>query len=89
MNLKKLKTYNLKELQKEYIDRANKLKEYELNLRSGKEKDTSKVKHLRRDVARVLTLLNTTEFLAKLDSEVVATKEPKIKEVKIKKIKIK
>ena len=57
MKLNKIRTYNLKELTKEYKEKALKLKQYELDLKSGKEKDSAKVKTLRRDVARILTVM--------------------------------
>lgn len=58
MKLNKLKTYNLVELKKEYKEKVEKLNLYALDLKSGKEKDSAKLRTLRRDVARILTLIN-------------------------------
>ena len=99
MKLNKLKTFNIAELSKEYKEKALKLKQYELDLKSGKEKDSAKVKFLRRDVSRILTLINqkiqlelvesVIEDIKKLDK--MTEKEPKeeVKKVEEKKEEIK
>jgi|OpeIllAssembly_1097287.scaffolds.fasta_scaffold116612_3 ribosomal protein L29 len=81
MKIAKLKSKSLKELKVEWEQRIAKLHAYELDLKSGKEKDTSKVKGLRHDVARILTLLTQKQGIAevKLDSVPVEEKVDKDK----------
>lgn len=81
MKLNKIKTYNLTELNKEYKEKILKLKQYELDCKSGKEKDSSKIKLYRRDVARILTLINQKN-LAGTEEVKVELKPKKVKEVK-------
>lgn len=63
MKIAKLKSKSIKELKVEIEQRTAKLHAYELDLKSGKEKDTSKVKGLRHDIARVLTLLTQKQSI--------------------------
>jgi large subunit ribosomal protein L29 len=58
MKIEKLKAKTTEELVTTLNDKRVKLHNYELELKSGKEKDTGKVKVMRRDIARILTLLN-------------------------------
>jgi len=82
MKLNKIKTYNLTELNKEYKEKILKLKQYELDCKSGKEKDSSKIKLYRRDVARILTLINQKNLLVEdeVKSEIKLKKEEKKEE---------
>ena len=84
MKLNKLKTYNLTELNKEYKEKALKLKQYELDCKSGKEKDSSKIKLYRRDVARILTLLNQKSQLEEVEAIIEDIKASKKKEEVVK-----
>jgi ribosomal protein L29 len=97
MKLKKLKTYNSVELLKEYKEKQSKFKEYKLDLKSGKEKDSGKVKILRRDIARILTLMKIKDLenlsidLQKTDKkevkvEKIETTEPKVEKNKKEKV---
>jgi len=76
MKLNKLKTYNLVELKKEYKEKVEKLNLYSLDLKSGKEKDSAKVRTLRKDVARILTLINQRNDFE--EAEEVIVKEVKV-----------
>lgn len=76
MKLNKLKTYNLVELKKEYKEKVEKLNLYSLDLKSGKEKDSAKVRTLRKDVARILTLINQRKDFE--EAEEVIVKEVKV-----------
>jgi len=58
MKIEKLKAKTIEELVTTLNDKRLKLHTYELELKSGKEKDTGKVKVMRRDIARILTLIN-------------------------------
>lgn|GEM_PF-1902170 len=58
MKIEKLKAKTIEELVTTLTDKRQKLHTYELELKSGKEKDTGKVKVMRRDIARILTLIN-------------------------------
>jgi len=75
MKLNKLRTLNVTELVKEYKEKTLKLTQYELDLKSGKEKDSAKVKTYRRDVAKILTLLNQKVQLEEVESIVEKIKE--------------
>jgi len=59
MRTEKLRTKTISELQKEYTEKKAKLYQYQLDLKSAKEKDTAKVKFLRKDIARILTIIST------------------------------
>lgn len=69
------------ELKKEYAEKQGKLIAYKLDLKSAKEKDTSKVKVLKRDVARILTVLKLKslagEITAAVANEVKVSAEAK------------
>ena len=83
MTLNKLKTYNSTELSKEYKETQEKFKKYKIDLKSGKEKDSAKIKTLRKNVAQILTLLKQKEFEPKEELvEVETTKEIKKKSIK-------
>ena len=83
MTLNKLKTYNSTELSKEYKETQEKFKKYKIDLKSGKEKDSAKIKTLRKNVAQILTLLKQKEFELKEELvEVETTKEIKKKSIK-------
>jgi len=81
MRAEKLKIKTITDLQKDYTEKKSKLYTYQLDLKSGKEKDTAKVKFLRKDIARILTII-TTKRLAGEDVPQVESEEPKKEEVK-------
>lgn len=87
MKLNKLKTYNLVELKKEYKEKVEKLNLYSLDLKSGKEKDSAKVRTLRKDVARILTLISQRNDFE--EAEEVIVKEVKADKVEVKKEEVK
>ncbi len=78
MKIEKLKSKTTKELVAEYESKKNKLFAYQLDLKSGKEKDSSKVKIMKRDIARILTLININKTI----KEVLSTEAVKEAEVK-------
>jgi len=80
MRQSKLKTLNLRELKSEYKEKQEKYKQYYLDLKSGKEKDGSKVKFLRRDIARILTSIQKKGI--EPEAEVKEVKEIKVKKIK-------
>lgn len=67
MKIEKLKAKTIEELVTTLKEKRLKLHAYELELKSGKEKDTGKVKVMRRDIARMLTLINQKSSEQPLD----------------------
>ena len=80
MRTEKLRTKTITELQKDYSEKKSKLYQYQLDLKSGKEKDTAKVKFLRKDIARILTMI-TTKRLAGEAPPQVQSEVPKEEQV--------
>ncbi len=79
MKIEKLKAKTNKELIAEYESKKQKVFAYQLDLKSGKEKDSSKLKTMKRDIARILTLININNTI----NEVLTTeavKEAPVKE---------
>lgn len=78
MRIEKLKTKSIEELIKEADEKKIKLYAYKLDLKSGKEKDTGKVKFLKKDIARILTIISTKRLAGEAVPQ-VKSEEPKIK----------
>lgn len=58
MKISELKTKPKEELYKLLLDSSKKLQELKFNLAAGKVKNVRSVRALRKDIARILTLLN-------------------------------
>lgn len=56
--LKKLKSESKEELYKLLLDSSKKLQDLKFNLAAGKVKNVRSVRVLKKDIARILTLLN-------------------------------
>ena len=56
--LKKLKSKSKEELDKLLLDSSKKLQDLQFNLAAGKVKNVRSVRALKKDIARILTLLN-------------------------------
>jgi ribosomal protein L29 len=56
--LKRLKSKSKEELYKLLIDSSKKLQELKFNLAAGKVKNVRSVRALKKDIAKILTLLN-------------------------------
>jgi len=78
MKISKIKALKTEELKKEYSEKQAKYKQYQLDLKSAKEKDFAKAKFLRRDIARILTLLNQRD-LEPMEVEVEITGDKTVK----------
>jgi ribosomal protein L29 len=57
MSTKKLQSKTIKELEKELDDKRQALSETRFNLRIGRESDYAQVKYLKKDLARITTVL--------------------------------
>jgi ribosomal protein L29 len=95
MRIEKYKSKTVEALINDFQEKQIKLHAYQLDLKSGKEKDTSKVKGFKHDIARILTLINVKNLSGEIIEAVKVVKEVKeveqvkeVKEVKeVKKIK--
>lgn len=56
--LKKLKSKSKEELYKLLLDSSKKLQDLKFNLAAGKVKNVRSIRALKKDIARILTLLN-------------------------------
>lgn len=61
MKTSELKTKSKEDLYKLLLDSSKKLQELKFNLAAGKVKNVRSVRALKKDIARVLTLLNQME----------------------------
>ena len=75
MRIEKIKAMTIAELQKENAERQTKLHLYQLDIKSGKEKDTSKVKSMRHDIARIQTMINLKTVTTEITEQVEVTKK--------------
>jgi large subunit ribosomal protein L29 len=62
--LKQLKSKSKEELYKLLLDSSKKLQDLKFNLAAGKVKNVRSVRALKKDIARVLTLLNEMEEIS-------------------------
>ncbi|MGC8651241.1 MAG: 50S ribosomal protein L29 [Minisyncoccia bacterium] len=60
----KLKTKSKDELEKLLLDSSQKLQELRFNLAAGQAKNVRSVRSLKKDIARILTLLNNMNELS-------------------------
>lgn len=75
MRIDKIKAMSVAELQKEYLEKKAKLISYQLDLKSGKEKDTAKVKSMKKDVARILTVIQLKSMASEVANAVATQAE--------------
>jgi large subunit ribosomal protein L29 len=69
MNIKELQNKNASELKKALFDLQEELRLIRFNLSYGQVSNVAKIKKLKRDIARVLTVLNNSN---KLDKKIVS-----------------
>ena len=62
--LKQLKSKSKEELYKLLLDSSKKLQDLKFNLAAGKVKNVRSVRALKKDIARILTLLNEMEEIS-------------------------
>ncbi len=93
MKITKLRTYNIKELQKQLVDLQKKFVLFRSKHKSKQLKNFSQLKYIRKDIARILTILKEKELLSNLEPEVkkkevqIAKKAPKKRIPKKKEVK--
>lgn len=75
-DFKDLKTKEVKELRKNANDLVLQLSKIKAKIASGQEKNLKGAKNLRRDIARILTLIKEKEIVEKLKTE---SEEVKVK----------
>ncbi len=80
MRIDKYKSKSLAELNTDLQEKKVKLHAYQLDIKSGKEKDTAKVKYMRKDIARISTISN----IKQITGEVLKAVEEKIETPKLK-----
>lgn len=62
-DLKQLRTKTIKELEGLVRDKKQELLLYYAKIKAGKEKNTSLIKKVRRDIAQILTIIKEKEIL--------------------------
>ena len=75
MRTDKIKAMTVAALKKEYLEKKTKLNSYQLDLKSGKEKDTAKVKSMRRNIARILTVIQLKSMASEVAEAVASQAE--------------
>lgn len=75
MRMDKIKAMSIAELKKEYLEKKAKLNSYQLDIKSGKEKDTAKVKSMKKDIARILTVIQLKTMASEVTEAVAAQAE--------------
>lgn len=65
------------ELEKEIVKQKEELKTYELDVRTAVEKDTSKIKKMKKNIARAYTFLNAKKIEAEIQKIVDKVKDTK------------
>mgnify|MGYP000970320591 CR=1 FL=1 len=89
MRIEKIKAMSIVELQKEFTERKTKLNTYLLDIKSGKEKNTAKAKEMKKDIARILTIINLKTMAGEVAAAVAAQAESATKTVKADTVEIK
>lgn len=68
MVAKELRAKNIEELKKEIAEKKKELEKYVNEVYKGKEKNISKTKFLKRDIARINTIINEKKILKEIEN---------------------
>ena len=67
MKIKDLENKSIAELQKELIDKRNLLQKTNIELSTKKLKNFNKIKSIKKNIARILTIISEKKYLEKID----------------------